>query len=528
MTPTRDAIQSNAVDAIVRERQRGIKSTLIQLPTQVGKTRLACKYVRRGMEEWNGRFLVCAHMGELLDQFGRELDAMDVRYRVEKADQRALDWMELDPSIRVCLGSKDTLQNRGRNRRLDRWPKDFFTDVIEDECHLAVSNTWVNVHNHFDSAFRLGMTATIDRLDGVPLSKVFESVAYRYPIQDAIRNGHRVRFSTVECETDIDIRGLRANRQGAFDPEQVKVRIAPKLEEIANIVRKHLDRLNIGKAIAFLPDRLSAYAMADIFTQIGVPSKGVCGENPARNSIVAGHRQGDFRVLCNKKLLGMGYNDPGIDAVIHLQPTMSRSWYDQMSGRCGATREGKEFGYLLYVGWRSDLSLIGPTDIFTYDDSEKVRSQARRLAKLAKGPTDPQALVETARELVAADERRERKLRYQAAKRDVKHRYREYDPIGVALRSGIEVADHAADRTPRDAGLKATLAAMGLKDAAGLSNRAMAEMVRYWSDRHECGMATLKQYVYLTKRKAVHPAKVIGMTSGEASLAIDRLHPSFR
>lgn len=530
MTPTRDAIQADAIEAIIRERTAGQKSTLLHMPTQVGKTRAICKYIARGITEWHGRFLVVAHMGELLDQFGKELDDMKIAYAKEQADSRAYDVMSLNPGIRVCLASKDSMQDREwtnkatgerkRSERLSLWPCDFFTDLIEDECHLSVADTWQKVHKHFAGIFRVGLTATIDRLDGVPLSKVFESVAYSYSIRDAIANGHRVPFRAIRCDANIDIRGIKADAMGKLAPGELEARVGPRLEELANVVRMQMDRIGIGKAIAFLPNRALAYAFAKFLDDIKVSARGICGVNKERDEIIQAHRSGQFRVLTNSKLLGMGYNDPGLDAVIDLAPTTSRAWFDQKAGRCGATRIGKEFGYLLYIGWESDLDLIGPTDIFAYDESDVVKAMAKALARKNKGKdVDPLKLLEDAREAVAEADRLQRiedqrRLQYEARKRDVRHKYSEFDPIGVARLGGFEVDPSASTAQPTMEQI-ARLMKLGVKPPSSVTAAEAEAAAEFWDERELVGFLSPKQYEVI--RKFSDPAKAIMLTKKEAS-----------
>ncbi|WP_422932083.1 DEAD/DEAH box helicase [Singulisphaera sp. PoT] len=521
MGRSRDEIQADAIAAIEAERVAGRRSTLLQMPTQTGKTRTICKYIRNAIESRNARVLVVAHMGELLNQFGRDLDGMGIPYAVEQAEQRALDVIQSMPSMRVCLASKDSLQKK----RLQSWPGDFFTDIVEDECHLATADTWENVHRHFHPAFRIGMTATIDRLDGVPLSKVFESTAYCYSITDAIANGHRCPFKAVPCDVDIDIRGIKANATGQLAPGELEARVGPQLEEIANVVRMHLNRLGVEKAIAFLPNKNLSYAFAQFLSQVDVPARGVDGQSPDRKEIIKSHRDGEFRVLCNAKLLGMGYNDPGIGAVIDLAPTTSRAWFDQKAGRCGATREGKEFGYLLYVGWESDLSLIGPTDIFATNDDAKVRDLARKLSKKAKD-ANPQDLLEQARQEVAAEAERERvarerKLQYEARKKEVKHSYREYDPIGVAVRHfGMDA--ETGEFAPVTAKQLERIRGLGLKGIGSVTSSAAAEsIIRFWEGHKSSGMITSAQFNVI--RRIADPTKALMLTSKEAGRIIGGL-----
>jgi superfamily II DNA or RNA helicase len=88
-------------------------------------------------------------------------------------------------NAKVVIASVQTL----KGARLARFPRDHFDLVIADEADLAMAPSWHAILDHFDGAKILGVTATPIRADGQPLGEIFESVAYRYEIRDAIRDG---------------------------------------------------------------------------------------------------------------------------------------------------------------------------------------------------------------------------------------------------------------------------------------------------------------------------------------------------
>lgn len=518
--PTRDEIQAEVIDAIDAERDAGRRSTLVQKPTQCGKTRSACKWMRRTIERRNSRSLVLAHSGELLDQWGKELDGLGVPFVVEKSTQYALEKMLAFPEIRVCLGSQQTFRDRempdgSLRQRLSTWPRDFFSDLIADECHLSVARTWTDIFGHFDPAFRLGLTATIDRLDGVPLGKVYDSTAYCYPIEDAIANGHRARFWTAKCEGEVSIRGLNPNGVGQFSREEVASRLMPKLDPIAKVVARKLRELGVRKFVAFLPNTQCAYAFADLMTQNDFPSAGIKGEEASRRAIIEGHKKGDFAGLCNQKLLGMGYSDPQITAVVDLSPTTSRAWHDQKAGRCGASAPGKEFGYLLYIEWQADHSLMGPTDIFAGDMSAEVKARAREKALDSDG-ADPQellaaAIAEIEAEKEAAAEKdaiiREAAYRYRVTPGEVEHLWREFDPLA---RKGLhrlyapqQALDTSSGRSaPATRGQCEVLRSFGI-DPEGMSETQARPMVERILERDLRGLADPRDLMAIDRKSVV-------------------------
>ena len=59
--------QREAIEAIQEEWNRGVRTTLLVLPTGCGKTIVFCK-LAQGLVRQGERVLILAHRGELLDQ----------------------------------------------------------------------------------------------------------------------------------------------------------------------------------------------------------------------------------------------------------------------------------------------------------------------------------------------------------------------------------------------------------------------------------------------------------------------------
>ena len=132
--------------------------------------------------------LILAHRGELLDQAADKLKkTTGLISAVEKAEQSCIgSW------YRVVVGSVQTLM---REKRLAGFSEDYFDDIIIDEAHHAISDSYTRVLEHFPSAKVLGVTATPDRGDMKNLGQVFDSLAYEYTLPKAIKRVicHRLR-----------------------------------------------------------------------------------------------------------------------------------------------------------------------------------------------------------------------------------------------------------------------------------------------------------------------------------------------
>lgn len=172
--------QEEARQAVFKNWEQGNKRTLLVLPTGTGKTivfaKTAEECVRRGE-----RVLILAHRGELLDQAADKIkNATGLLCAKEKAEESCLSsW------YRITVGSVQSLM---REKRLSEFPEDYFSDIIIDEAHHSVSDSYQKILKHFRDANVLGVTATPDRGDMRNLGQYFDSLAYEYTLPQAMRN----------------------------------------------------------------------------------------------------------------------------------------------------------------------------------------------------------------------------------------------------------------------------------------------------------------------------------------------------
>ena len=174
--------QAEARTAIFEQWDQGAQKTLLVLPTGCGKTIVFAKVsedcVRKGH-----RVLILAHRGELLDQARDKIfKVTGLGCAMEKAEETCLDkW------YRIVVGS---IQSLMQEKRLNKFPRDFFDTIIIDEAHHCLSDGYQRVLSHFDQADVLGVTATPDRGDMRNLGQYFETLAYEYTLPKAIKEGY--------------------------------------------------------------------------------------------------------------------------------------------------------------------------------------------------------------------------------------------------------------------------------------------------------------------------------------------------
>lgn len=149
--------QIQAKDAVLSEWNEGHRKTLLVLPTGTGKTVVFARVVEDRVNN-GGRALVLAHRGELLSQAADKImDASGMACALEKAESTSLG-----SNMPVTVGS---VQSLAQPKRLARFPRDYFTDIVVDEAHHCLSDSYQRVLAHFPKANILGVTATPDRGD---------------------------------------------------------------------------------------------------------------------------------------------------------------------------------------------------------------------------------------------------------------------------------------------------------------------------------------------------------------------------
>lgn len=348
--------QEEAKENIFAEWGKGIKRTLLVLPTGCGKTIVFAKVTEDCVRNGD-RVLILAHRGELLDQAADKIyKATGLSCATEKAEQTCLgSW------FRVTVGSVQSLM---REKRLSQFPEGYFHTIIIDEAHHCLSDSYQRVLGHFKDAKVLGVTATPDRGDMRNLGEFFESLAYEYTLPKAIKSGYLspIRALTVPLGLDLSGVGIQA---GDFKAGDIGTALDPYLYQIADEMVKYcMDR----KTVVFLPLVKTSQKFRDILTAKGFRAAEVNGDSIDRAEILEAFGHGEYNVLCNSMLLTEGWDCPSVDCIVVLRPTKVRSLYSQMVGRGTRLHPGKDHLLLLDFLWHTERhELCHPADLICQD-----------------------------------------------------------------------------------------------------------------------------------------------------------------
>ena len=344
--------QLDALAAIERAQAEKKRSTLLVLATGLGKTVIAAERIRRRVEA--NRLLFLAHREELIEQTANKLRDARVNASIEMASRKA------SLSSRVVVASVQSLQGR----RLLRFPRGHFDEIIIDEAHHGAAKSYRNILAHFDGAFVFGLTATPDRADGKSLADMFESVAYRYELREAIADGWLAPIVARRVVVEgVDLRGVSkvagdfnvAELDAIMGAEKVLHRTCAPLVELAG------SRPTILFAVSVAHAHQLAELLSTRYGRTAVALDGSTDKSDRRLALQAFARR-EFQYLVNCALFTEGFDSPGIECVAVARPTMSRALYTQMIGRGTRKAPGKTSCLVLDFVGNSRHSLRGPAD----------------------------------------------------------------------------------------------------------------------------------------------------------------------
>ena len=203
--------QERLLELIELARQRGHHRNLLVSATGTGKTVVAAlDYERLTRQRSRSRLLFIAHREEILDQ-----SLATFRYALR------------DPSFgeKWVGGARPTryehvfasIQSLNAND-LASLPSDHFDVVIVDEFHHAAAASYRRALEHLQPAELLGLTATPERSDALPILHWFDDrIAAELRLWDAIDQQHLAPFVYYGIHDGVDLRDVPWRRGQGYE-----------------------------------------------------------------------------------------------------------------------------------------------------------------------------------------------------------------------------------------------------------------------------------------------------------------------
>ena len=474
--------QAEAKQAILAAWDEGYRKTLLVLPTGCGKT-VVFSSVTENQVNKGHRVLIMAHRGELLDQAAYKLkEASGLDSVLEKAESTSLGSF-----LPVTVGS---VQSLAQEKRLARFPNNYFQDIIVDEAHHCLSDSYKRVLDHFPNANILGVTATPDRGDMKNLGEFFDSKAYEYSMTEAIREGYLcpIKAQMIPLELDIADVGISS---GDFSAGEIGHALEPYLHQIASEMANYCRG---RKTVVFLPLIATSQKFCAMLNDAGLRAAEVNGNSDDRSEVLADFEAGKYDVLCNSMLLTEGWDCPSVNCIVVLRPTKIRSLYQQMVGRGMRLSPGKTELLLLDFLWMTERhDLCRPSALISKDEAIAKKID-ERMVEDAYGFDLIEAEEQAERDILAE---RESALAKQLAEMRGKKR-KLVDPLQYALSIAAEdltnyVPTFAWEMAPPSEKQIAFLERRGIF-ADSVRNAGLASLlIDRLQRRQQMGLATPKQ-----------------------------------
>lgn len=297
--------------------RQGYRRPLVVAPCGAGKSYIFAELIRRT----KGEALILTHRQELKRQHEQLLSDLAVT------------------NARVAMILTEA-------NRIGEYPTPDL--IVADEAHLSRSNSWVKVIDYYDT-FTVGLTATPIRLDGAPLSSVYDTLIQGVDVRWLIDN-HRLAPYEYYAPTLVDTSGMRtiAGDYVVSDLEQLMNERA-----IYGDVLKQYQKLAPGeRTICYCVSVELARRTADAFNRASIRAAVLSAGTPVRqrNAIMDDFRAGTIQVLCNVGIISEGISIDGVSCCILLRPTESVALGIQQMMRCMRYLPGKTAKIIDCVG----------------------------------------------------------------------------------------------------------------------------------------------------------------------------------
>lgn len=316
--------QAEAYESIKRNLKNGVTRQLVNLPTGLGKTILAIHTA--------GDFtktLITVPTLELMSQTENTIKRVHPNATIKR-----LHGTQTSTDAQFIISTIATL-----NRRLNQLNPNEFSLLIVDESHHAKAATWENVINHFTPQLLLGLSATPERRDGLPLSDIFDDITYTLSTKDAVNENYLTQPIGIEINTHADLDDVRSNIGDLNQKDLNRIINTPQHNKL--ITDAHHKHAAGRQTLVFTVTIKHAQAIAHAFQERGVKADWVSGTDPHREEKLARYNAGEITVLTNAHLLTEGYDNPNTSCIIMARPTTSKVIYTQAVGRGLRTHQGK-------------------------------------------------------------------------------------------------------------------------------------------------------------------------------------------
>lgn len=327
-----EPFQERLLEQIALSRQRGHHRNLLVSATGTGKTVMAAlDYARLRAKLPRARLLFVAHREEILTQ-SRATFCQALRDpsfgELWVKGHRPSAFEHVFASIQSLNATK--LEHLGPTH---------FDVVIVDEFHHAAAASYRKLLAHVQPAELLGLTATPERSDGLPILGWFEGrIAAELRLWDAIEQHRLSPFIYHGIHDGLDLRHVPWRRGVGYDVEGLSALLTGNdvwARFVLEALAERVDDVDRMRALGFCVSVEHARFMARVFSTAGIPATAIWADTPdeERHRALADLAAGRVRVIFSVDLFNEGIDVPTVDTLLMLRPTESPTLFLQQLGR---------------------------------------------------------------------------------------------------------------------------------------------------------------------------------------------------
>jgi superfamily II DNA or RNA helicase len=342
--------QERLLEEIELSRQRGYHRNLLVAATGTGKTVMAAVYYARLRKLLpRARLLFVAHRAEILEQ-----SRATFAHALRDAGFGEL-WVRgnVPQDFEHVFASIQSLGASG----LETLAPDHFDVVIVDEFHHAAAASYDRLLAHVQPHELLGLTATPERSDGLPILHWFGGrIAAELRLWDAIAQHRLTPFAYYGIADELDLREIPWKRGTGYDVEALTSVITGTdiwARRVLSEFGKYVGRTDEVRALGFCVSVDHARYMARVFNSHNVRAVAVSAETSQdeRRRALTDLAAARVNVVFAVDLFNEGVDVPSVDTLLMLRPTESPLLFLQQLGRVLRRYDGKSICTVLdFVG----------------------------------------------------------------------------------------------------------------------------------------------------------------------------------
>ena len=222
--------------------------------------------------------------------------------------------------------------------------------IIIDEAHLALSQSYLKVINHYKNAIILYFTATPKRLDGLNFSTIADDIVIAKSAKWLIENNYLAPYDYYAPKILVDCDKLTTTNGDYTQSDIIEQMDKPKI--YGDIFNEWCKFAKGKKTIVYASSLSHSRKIVDYFNTNGINSAHIDGNTPRneRDKIINDFKSGNIKILSNYALIVEGFDVPDCECCIIARPTQSLVIHIQSTMRCMRYRPNKRAIILDFVG----------------------------------------------------------------------------------------------------------------------------------------------------------------------------------